>query len=100
MVPTRREGLVDARTLDAPCLALALSHVDEQFILDGRIVDVSFQLAVEAECVVEVEIEGHDNRLRECVQATRVGYLECSIDVRRERSSKNQGLGIGHVALT
>src|SRR6266849_409725 len=63
-----------------------------------RIVNVSVQLAVEAERVVEVEIEGADNRLREGVEAACTCDLEGSIDFRRERSAKNEGLGLSHSA--
>ena len=88
--PDRWEGLDDTRPLDASCLTLALSHIDEQFISHGRREDVSLQLAVEAERVIKVEIEGPDDRLREFVQAARILDLERSIDFRRKRSAKNQ----------
>src|SRR5215831_9369671 len=67
--PDRRKGLDDTRPLDAPCVSFALSDIDKELIPDGRIVNVSLQLAVEAERMVEVEIEGADNRLCEAVEA-------------------------------
>jgi len=81
--PDRRKGLDDTRPLDAPCVSLALSDIDKELISDGRIVNVSLQLAVEAERVVEVEIEGADNRLCEGVEAACACDLDVPIDFRR-----------------
>src|SRR5215211_770142 len=97
--PDRWEGFDHASSLDASCFTLALPHVDEQFIPDGRVVDISFQPAVEPERVIEVEVEALDDRLRERIQAARLRDLEGSIDLRRERRSKDQGFGSSHAEL-
>ena len=83
MVPTDGKALMTTRPLDAPCVSLALSDIDKELIPDGRIVNVTLQLAVEAERVVEVEIEGADNRLCEGVEAACACDLDVPIDFRR-----------------
>lgn len=74
-----RERVDDSRLLDTASRALAIFHIDEQLVPDRRIVDVSLELAVEAECVIEIEIKACDYRLRELIEGDGVGDLKCTM---------------------
>jgi hypothetical protein len=63
LAPDRWKGLDDACPLDAPGTTIALSEIDKQIVPGRRTVNVSLRPAIEAESVVEVEIEEADNRL-------------------------------------
>jgi hypothetical protein len=84
LVADLREGLGDARPLDAAGVARFsnIIHVGEQLIFNGRVEDVSGQLAVEAERVIEIEAEGCNDRGGEIVKLLATRNFDVPIELR------------------
>jgi len=76
----RREGFDDSGSLYTA--SLTLSHVSEQFVLDGRAEDIPGQFAVKAKCVVKIEAEDPNYLAGQVIEILCTQYLELSVNLR------------------